>query len=43
MCGSFGNFNAISFNGNKIVTGSAGEMLVTNSKADTDKVRKWST
>ncbi len=43
MCGSFGDFNAISFNGNKIVTGSAGGMFVTNSKADADKVRKWST
>lgn len=43
MCGSFGDFNAISFNGNKIVTGSSGGMFVTNSKADADKVRKWST
>ena len=43
MCGSFGDFNAISFNGNKIVTGSSGGMFVTNNKADADKVRKWST
>jgi len=43
MCGSFGDFSAISFNGNKIVTGSAGGMFVTNNKADADKVRKWST
>ncbi len=43
MCGSFGDFNAISFNGNKIVTGSSGGMFVTNNKDDADKVRKWST
>ncbi len=43
MCGSFGDYNAISFNGNKIVTGSAGGMFVTNSRSDADKVRKWST
>lgn len=43
MCGSFGNYGAISYNGNKICTGSTGGMFVTNSKADADKVRKWST
>lgn len=41
--GTFGNFNAISFNGNKIITGSAGGMFLTDSKDDADKVRKWST
>ncbi len=41
--GSFGDFNAISFNGNKIITGSSGGMFLTDSKADADKVRKWST
>jgi len=41
--GNFGNFNAISFNGNKIITGSAGGMFLTDSKDDADKVRKWST
>lgn len=41
--GTFGNFNAISFNGNKIITGSAGGMFLTDSKEDADKVRKWST
>lgn len=41
--GSFGNFNAISFNGNKIITGSAGGMFLTDSKDDAEKVRKWST
>ena len=42
-CGSLGHFNAISFNGNKIVTGSSGGMFLTDSKADAEKVRKWST
>ncbi|MBE6084928.1 MAG: aminotransferase DegT [Selenomonas ruminantium] len=41
--GSLGNFNAISFNGNKIITGSSGGMFLTNSKEDAEKVRKWST
>ena len=43
MCGSFGDANAVSFNGNKIVTGSSGGMFITDNKADADKVRKWST
>ena len=41
--GSFGDFNAISFNGNKIITGSSGGMYLTDSKDDADRVRKWST
>ena len=41
--GSFGDFNCISFNGNKIITGSSGGMFLTDSKEDADKVRKWST
>ena len=41
--GTFGDYNAISFNGNKIITGSAGGMLLTDDKAAADKVRKWST
>lgn len=41
--GSFGNYNAISFNGNKIITGSSGGMLLTDSKETAEKVRKWST
>lgn len=41
--GTFGDFNAISFNGNKIITGSSGGMFLTDSKEDADKVRKWST
>ena len=41
--GTLGDFNCISFNGNKIITGSCGGMFLTDSKADADKVRKWST
>ena len=41
--GSLGDYNCISFNGNKIITGSAGGMFLTDSKEDADKVRKWST
>ena len=41
--GALGNYNCISFNGNKIITGSAGGMFLTDSKEDNDKVRKWST
>ena len=41
--GSLGDYNAISFNGNKIITGSAGGLFLTDSKDDADKVRKWST
>ncbi len=41
--GSFGDFRAISFNGNKIITGSAGGLFLTDSKKDAEKVRKWST
>ena len=41
--GTFGDYNAISFNGNKIITGSSGGMFLTDSKFDADKVRKWST
>ena len=41
--GGFGDFNAISFNGNKIITGSAGGMFLTDNKDDANKARKWST
>ncbi len=41
--GSLGDYNCISFNGNKIITGSCGGMFLTDSKEDADKVRKWST
>ena len=41
--GTFGKYNIISFNGNKIITGSAGGMLLTNDLGAANKVRKWST
>ena len=41
--GSFGDYNCISFNGNKIITGSSGGMFLTDSLEDCNKVRKWST
>lgn len=41
--GTLGDFNCISFNGNKIITGSSGGMFLTDSLEDANKVRKWST
>lgn len=41
--GTFGNYNCISFNGNKIITGSSGGMLLTDDLNATNKARKWST
>lgn len=41
--GTFGNYNVISFNGNKIITGSSGGMLLTDDEDAANKVRKWST
>lgn len=41
--GGFGDYGVISFNGNKILTGSSGGMLLTNSYKAAQKVRKWST
>ena len=41
--GSFGDYGCISFNGNKIICGSAGGAFLTNSPEDSKKVRKWST
>lgn len=41
--GTFGTYNVISFNGNKIITGSSGGMLLTDSAEAAAKVRKWST
>lgn len=41
--GCFGNYGCISFNGNKIITGSSGGMFLSDSLADAEKVRKWST
>ena len=42
-CGSFGHYGAISYNGNKIITGSSGGCLLTNDIEVANKVRKWST
>lgn len=41
--GSFGTYNVISFNGNKIITGSCGGMLLTNDENAAKLARKWST
>ena len=41
--GTFGTYNCISFNGNKIITGSSGGMLLTDSIEAANKTRKWST
>lgn len=43
QCGSFGEFSVISFNGNKIITGSSGGMFLTDDLDAANKVRKWST
>ena len=43
QCGSFGDFAAVSYNGNKIITGSSGGCLLTNDLEVADKARKWST
>lgn len=42
-CGQLGDYNAISFNGNKIITGSSGGMFLTDDLEMANKVRKWST
>ena len=41
--GTFGDYNIISFNGNKIITGSSGGCLLTDDEEAAKKVRKWST
>lgn len=41
--GRFGKYNTISFNGNKIITGSAGGCFLTDEEEAANKVRKWST
>lgn len=43
QCGTFGDYSAISYNGNKIITGSSGGCLLTNNIEDADRARKWST
>lgn len=41
--GTFGMYNIISFNGNKIITGSSGGMLLTDDLSAANRARKWST
>lgn len=41
--GSFGTYNCISFNGNKIITGSSGGMLLTDDEQAAKTAQKWST
>lgn len=41
--GTFGAYNVISFNGNKIITGTTGGMLLTHDEMKALKARKWST
>lgn len=41
--GTFGQYNAISFNGNKIITTSGGGMLLTQDEETAERARKWST
>lgn len=41
--GCFGDYAVVSFNGNKIITGSSGGAFFADNEADADKVRKWST
>ena len=43
MTGSFGTYNIISFNGNKIITCSTGGMLLTDDEEAAKLARKWST
>ena len=43
QCGSFGDYGAISYNGNKIITGSTGGCLLTNDADVAEQTRKWST
>lgn len=41
--GSFGTYAAISYNGNKIITGSSGGQILLHDEYSAEKVRKWST
>lgn len=42
-CGTFGKYNVISFNGNKIITTSGGGMLITEDTNSRDKAFFWAT
>jgi len=41
--GTFGDYGVLSYNGNKIITGSSGGMLLTDDPEAATKARKWST
>lgn len=41
--GVFGDYGVLSFNGNKIITGSSGGMLLTDDQEMVNRARKWST
>lgn len=43
QCGSFGDYAAVSYNGNKMITGSSGGCFLTNELEVANKARKWST
>lgn len=43
QCGTFGDYSALSFNGNKLITASGGGMLLTGSKQARDKALFWAT
>jgi len=42
-CGTFGKYNVLSFNGNKIITTSGGGMLLCDNEADRKKALFWAT
>lgn len=41
--GAFGDYGIVSFNGNKIITGSSGGILLVDDEYSANKARKWST
>lgn len=41
--GCFGDYSIISFNGNKIITGSSGGIFLCDEEEDANQVRKWAT
>ncbi len=43
QCGTFGKYNVVSFNGNKIITTSGGGMLITDDKEARQKAFFWAT
>lgn len=43
QCGSFGDYAALSYNGNKIITGSSGGCLLTNDAEVNEDIHKWAT